>query len=116
MKRRFSQKRQTILELLQKSHEPLSVAQLHALVPAVDLVTIYRNLEYFSAEGSVKKFHLKNGESTFEYQTEPHHHAVCTDCDRVIHFKAPDSKIIKLLGLENFEVNELEVTVRGTCR
>jgi hypothetical protein len=34
----------------------------------------------------------------------------------VVHFTAPDEKIKKLLGIEDFEVDDLEVTVRGTTR
>jgi len=32
----------------------------------------------------------------------------------VIHFTAPNKKIIKLLGLEDFNIEELEITVRGS--
>jgi Fe2+ or Zn2+ uptake regulation protein len=115
MKRRRSKKRDAILAVLQKTHQPLSAAVLHEHLPEIDLVTIYRNLEIFAAEKLVKKFHFDGAEAQYEYQHEPHHHAICTDCERVIHFKAPDKKIIKLLGLEGFAVDELEVTVRGKC-
>ena len=85
-------------------------------LPDVDLVTIYRNLELFTSEKLIKRVALSANEAQYEYQQEPHHHAICIDCEKVIHFKAPDAKIIKLLGLEGFEVDELEVTVKGKCR
>lgn len=115
MIRRRSKKRDAILEVLQKNHKPLSAAAIHQELPHIDLVTIYRNLELFAEDRVVRKFHFAGAEAHFEYQHEPHHHAICSDCDKVIHFKAPDKKIIKLLGLEGFEVEELEVTVRGKC-
>lgn len=116
MNRRRSKKRDAILAVLQQRHEPLSAAMVHEALPAVDLVTIYRNLELFAEERLVRKFHFAGAEAYFEYQSEPHHHAICSDCDKVIHFKAPDEKIIKLLGLEGFAVEELEVTVKGKCQ
>lgn len=112
---RLTKKRQAILDALKKSKEALSASELHALVPEVDLVTIYRNLENFTNEKIIKKLQLGSQEACFEYQHEPHHHAICVECERVIHFTAPDAKIKKLLGIEDFLVDELEVTVRGIC-
>jgi Fe2+ or Zn2+ uptake regulation protein len=116
MQRRRSKKRDAILSVLQKNHQPLSAAMVHRELPDIDLVTIYRNLELFAEEKTLKKFHFDGAEAHFEYQHEPHHHAICADCDKVLHFKAPDKKIIKLLGLSDFEVDELEVIVKGRCK
>ena len=112
---RLTKKRQAILDVLQEEKEALSAAQVHKLVPELDLATVYRNLEYFTKEKVIKKLQLGSQESKFEYQHEPHHHAICTECERVIHFTAPDEKIKKLLGVGDFKVEELEVTVRGVC-
>lgn len=114
MKKRLTKNRQAILDVLQQQPAALSAAEVHALLPKMDLATVYRSLEYFTDEKVIKKLQLGTLESRFEYQHEPHHHAVCATCEKVIHFTAPDKKIIKLLGLEDFDVQELEVTVRGT--
>ena len=116
MQKRFSKKRQQILDVLQHKRAPLTAAELHAALPEINLTTIYRNLELFSKEKIIKKLQLGEQEARYEYQTEPHHHAVCEQCEQVIHFTAPDKKIIELLGLHDFDVEELEVTVRGTHR
>lgn len=108
-------KRQAVLDVLKSHHGTLSAADIHSSLPDTDLVTIYRTLELFTKEKLVKQFHLDGKEAVYEYQHEPHHHAVCTECERVIHFTAPDEQIKKLLGIEDFEVDELEVTVKGRC-
>lgn len=113
---RLTKKRQQILETLEQHHGTLSAAAIHARLPEIDLATIYRNLELFTAEKLIKKIHLDSTEAVFEHQSEPHHHALCTDCERVIHFTAPDDQIKQLLGIADFDVDEIEVTVRGTCR
>lgn len=114
VKRRHSKKREAILVALQNHHGALSAADIHGLVPEIDLVTVYRNLEVFVADKLVRKLHLGQGtEAVYEYAKEAHHHAICADCDEVIHFTAPNKKIIELLGLKDFEVDELEVIVKG---
>ena len=114
--KKLTKKRQAILEVLQNSHEALSASEVHSQVSDIDLATVYRSLEFLTNEKLIRKLQLGTQEARFEYQKEHHHHAICTECERVIHFTAPDEKIKKLLGVGDFEVDELEVTVRGTCR
>jgi len=115
MNRRHSKKREQILAVLEKAKTALSVSEIHGLLPTIDKVTIYRNLDLFVSLGTVKALHLSGTETLYEFQRHPHHHAVCTDCEKMIHFTAPDEKIKKLLGLADFDIHELEVTVRGIC-
>lgn len=115
MTKRYSKKREQILHILEHSKAALSAGAIHDLLPEIDQVTIYRNLDLFVSEGVVKKLHFGGTETLFEFHRDPHHHAVCMDCEKVIHFTAPDEKIKKLLGLNDFKVHEMEVTVRGIC-
>jgi Fur family peroxide stress response transcriptional regulator len=112
---KLTTKRQAVLDTLKNNHGTMSAADIHSTLPNIDLVTIYRTVELFTKEKMIKQFHLTSGEAQYEYQTEPHHHAVCTTCERVIHFTAPDQKLKKLLGIEDFDVDEIEVTVKGIC-
>jgi len=111
----LTKKREQILDVLKNHSGTLSAAAIHTKLPEIDLVTIYRNLDLFVKEKMIKQIHLGTDEAQYEYQHEPHHHAVCIECEKVIHFTAPDAKIKKLLGLEDFQVDEIEVTVRGIC-
>lgn len=114
-KLRMTKQRHAILDVLQKTPAALSAAEVHERVPSIDLATIYRNLEHFTEAKFIKKLQLGSTEARFEYQAEPHHHAVCSKCERVIHFTAPDKKLKKILGVPDFDVDEIEVTVRGVC-
>lgn len=114
MQKRFSQKREDIRTLLATQGGALSATAIHAALPHIDLTTVYRNLDQFVADGDVKKITL-SGEALYEYQPHPHHHAVCDECQRIIHFTAPDEKIKQLLGLEDFTISNLELTVHGIC-
>lgn len=113
---KLTPKRNKILHTLKLHHGTLSAAEIHQKLPDMDLVTIYRNLDLFVKEKMIKKIPLGTEEAQYEFQHEPHHHAVCTDCNKVVHFTAPSEKIKKLLGLKDFQVDEIEVTVRGICK
>lgn len=115
MQRRHSKKRDEIKAVLINQSGALSATAIATALPHLDLSTIYRNLDIFVMDGVVKKLNLDSGEALYESQSQPHHHAVCTDCNRIIHFTAPDAKIKKLLGLNDFIITNLEVTVRGIC-
>lgn len=112
---RMTKKRKSILSVLQSHKGTLTAKDVHTKLPSVDLATVYRNLDAFVKEKFITKVHLDTEEAHYEYQKEPHHHAVCSKCDKVIHFTAPDKKLKSALGLKNFEVDSIEVTVRGIC-
>lgn len=112
---RLTKHRQEILNVLKKSHGALSASAISKVLPQINLVTIYRGLEYFVNAGLIKKLNFGEQGSQYEIQEEPHHHAICHDCDRVIHFTLDDNKIKKALALTDFKIEELEITVRGTC-
>ena len=113
-KRRFSKKRAEILAVLEASHDALSAAEIHRTLPHLDLATIYRNLELFVADKIARKLHLGDtGEARYEVTSHPHHHAICTDCHEVLHFTAKTDALVKALDLPNFDIEDIEITVRG---
>lgn len=115
--RRFSKKRAEILALLETSQEALSAAEIHSALPHLDLATIYRNLELFVTDKVARKLHLTDtGEACYEVASELHHHAICTDCAEVLHFTAKNDVLIHALNIPDFDIDEIEVTVRGRHR
>ena len=113
--RRKSAKREKILNALREAEGALSAADIHKKILEIDLTTIYRNLELFVSDGLIKKLSIDQSEAVYEYKEEDHHHAICTDCDKVIHFHASDEEIMKLIRVPGFEPESLELTVRGKC-
>jgi len=108
-------KRQIILDTLKKKHTTISARDLAMLLPEIDQATIYRNLDFFVKHSLVNKYVFDGSESVYEFAEPNHHHAVCNNCDKVIHIHAPDKKMLELLGVKDFEVQSLQVTVRGKC-
>lgn len=108
--------RQEILNTLTHCGEALSAAAVHTQLPHINLVTIYRALDFLADNGLVRKLRLDGEEALYEVQHEPHHHAVCTDCGKVIHFTVNDKALQQEFALPGFAITDLEVTLRGRCR
>jgi len=113
---RLTPHRKSILTTLACHKGTLSAAELHAKLPNVNLVTIYRNLDTLSEAGHIKKLFLSGKEAVYEYQKQPHHHAICTECDAVIHFETEATKLKEALQLKGFDITDVDITVRGTCQ
>lgn len=113
---RLTKKREELLAVLKHHHGALSATTLHEKLPHIDLVTIYRNLELFTEEKIIKRLHLHSNEAVYEYQSHPHHHAVCSDCDTVLHFDVSEDVLRKLVTLKNFDIESVELVVTGRCK
>ena len=113
---KLTKKRRAILDVLKRNQEALSAKEINQLLPDVDLVTVYRNLELFVAEKIITQLNFSGHDTKFEYQETPHHHAVCTECNKVIHFDVSNSELKPLLKVSDFNVDEVEVTLRGYCK
>lgn len=113
---RITKLRQQILAVLEQSHEAMSASDIHQALPHINLVTIYRNLDSFTNESIVKKLHLGEQESVYEIQKTPHHHAICDECNKIIHFTLEEKSLIPKLALPEFVIEDLEFVVRGKCR
>lgn len=113
---RLTKHRQEVLSALESASEALSAAQIHSLLPQINLVTIYRTLEYFTNEGLTKRLYLNDQEAQYELADEPHHHAVCDYCDRVIHFTVDEAALLKHFSFKDFNISDIDITVRGHCQ
>ena len=113
---RLTPHRSQVLEYLTHTPRALSATLIHAALPHINLVTIYRILDYLVENQAVKKVHLSGDESLFEVQHEPHHHAVCSVCGKIIHFTTNDTSLIKEFSIPGFVIHSLEVTIHGQCK
>ncbi len=106
--------RQEILAVLTKSQGALSANEIQKQLPHINLATIYRNLETFVTHRQIKKLSFAD-EARYEIQETPHHHAICAQCNEVIHFTLNDKKLIKEFALPDFTIEDIEITIRGKC-
>lgn len=84
--------------------------------------TLYRLMTRLVQEGYVKRF-VKGNSRKFVYQyvngkhCSSHLHLKCILCGQLIHLDDKDSKSLRqqVLKQNNFEINEAETTLFGTC-
>lgn len=112
---RLTKHRQEILGVLEAKTAALTAQDIHAALPHINLVTIYRNLETFVAADLVKKLHLGEAEASYEIQEHPHHHAICDECGDVIHFTIDEAALLKHFHFKDFAITDLDITVHGIC-
>ena len=113
---KLTRKQEQILAALRAATGCLSARELAAKLPDIDQATVYRNLDRFTKEGIVKKHVFDGSEAVYDYAEPGHHHAVCADCEKVIHFSVSDEEIIKKLDIKDFDIESVDLVVRGKCR
>jgi len=78
---RRTKERVSVLRTLMRLHAPCTVDFLRAeLLGLIHKVTLYRMLEQFADAGIVERVTHPDGVRRYEYQSEHHHHIVCTEC------------------------------------
>ena len=85
--------------------------------PTISMGTVYRNLNLLAEQGKILRIKVPGGADRYDGTIAPHNHAVCTRCGMVMDYDYSFDDLNKAL-LENsgFKCEELNITVRGTCK
>lgn len=117
--RKGSKQKDAIIEYFKLHHDHPSAKELHAILrksmPNVSLATVYRNLDKLVEVGILRRVGSVD-EDRFDYIIEPHSHAVCLKCGKVIDFTCGlDWEFFqKQLG-DKFRVSDRGITIEGLC-
>jgi Fur family ferric uptake transcriptional regulator len=119
---RLTAQRQLVLEAVSRlGHAtPEDICgEVRATAHAVNISTIYRNLELLEELGLVAHAHLGHGAPTYHATTEePHVHLVCSRCDAVepVPTELVETVIARLRQERGFRVDIRHITFSGLCR
>lgn len=110
--------RMRVLEALQGASQPMSHADIEALLPDADRVTLYRVLDSLVACGLALKAVDPRGVFRFSAsgahrEHQGHVHFRCTDCGGVFCLKAAPPPPPKLP--RGFQLAAVEYDLRGVC-
>lgn len=111
---RITQPRREVLEFLCKQSKPVSVKNIELKLPQINIVTLYRILEYFIEHNVVNELTHDPKEKFFELSDpyhEHHHHTICRKCGRVNSLKCK----LEIPPLKDFTPDAHVVTVYGYC-
>jgi Fur family ferric uptake transcriptional regulator len=115
-----------VLAVLEPVNGHLSVAEIHRRLrdcrPAdtqpPDLATIYRTVTTLVDQGVLHALILEGGVTTYGLATDPHHHAVCTQCGSIIEVPAQQltSALEHAMAGSSFTLSEQAgLTLHGLC-
>jgi Fe2+ or Zn2+ uptake regulation protein len=121
--RRVTRSREAILAILERTHHPLSVAEIHEALKrekiSVDLVTVYRTLSVFKELGMISRVELQEGQFRYElcHGREHHHHIRCRGCGRIADLMlCPLKKVMAAVERETrFLIEEHSLEFIGWC-
>ena len=122
---RYTNTRRTIVEILARARQPLTVEQLRSLSGA-PLSSVYRTVAVLEDAALVHRFTNNNSEfARFELAEDlmgHHHHLACASCGTMTDFKLPDhieadlDRALSLLAKkQHFTVDQHRLDIIGTC-
>ena len=121
IKHRNTHQRQIILDELSKLKTHPSAAELYEIVrrkvPNISLGTIYRNLEFLSESGQIKKLTLTGEQARFDGDISSHLHVRCDVCGRVddFEYEVGDPVAESPNKLRGYKINGCRMEFYGIC-
>ena len=89
--------------------------QTKKIIPKISLGTVYRNLKQLSKDGEINTIYDGNI-ARYDWNIESHDHLKCTQCGDLldVHLAHDEFKSIVKTKFK-FDVDDVEMTVIGTC-
>lgn len=116
---RATRQRDAIKAAIGAARRPLSPQEVlegaRAIVRALGIATVYRNLKLLVAEGTVQVITLPGESPRYEMREAAHHHHFqCTTCRRVYDVPGCPGDL-RRLAPRGFTVEHHDVTLYGRC-
>lgn len=83
-------------------------------IPALSKTTVYNTLKQFVEKGIVQIINIEDNETRYDADTSTHGHFKCLKCGMLYDFSF-DNSSIKISGLDNFDIHQTHLYVKGTC-
>ena len=88
-------------------------------VPGISLATVYKSLETLVSCGLATRLSYSDGSARYDGRTDPHHHARCVSCGRVMDVPGEftrDEMEGLAEGLPGFSVSGYRLELTGRCK
>lgn len=119
---KVTDQRLAIIRELEQSHHHFRsaediLASLKQNTPALNLSTLYRNLEVFKVCGFLHQMN-QEGRQLFKLlcSDDHHHHLICTRCGKTTEFEfCPQSEMEEVAAREHFRLTSHTIELFGLC-
>jgi Fur family transcriptional regulator, peroxide stress response regulator len=118
---RFTEQRAAVYRFLQDTDRHPSADEVFTtvrhVIPDISLATVYKSLETLVSCGLASKLTYGDGSARYDGRTDPHPHARCLTCGKVLDLPGSlDSAALSNLGeLPGFSVEGYRLEVVGVC-
>ena len=118
---RYSKQRELVLKTVMDNLIHPTAQEIYNMTrekdPTISMGTVYRNLNLLAEQGKILRIKVPGGADRYDGTIAPHNHAVCTRCGMVMDYDYSFDDLNKsLLEKSGFKCEELNITVRGTCK
>ena len=118
---RYSKQRELVLKTVMDNLIHPTAQEIYNMTrekdPTISMGTVYRNLNLLAEQGKILRIKVPGGADRYDGTIAPHNHAVCTKCGMVMDYDYSFDDLNKaLLEKSGFKCEELNITVRGTCK
>jgi len=119
---RFTEQRAAVFRFLHSTDVHPSADEVFSSVrrelPGISLATVYKSLETLVGCGLAVKLTYSDGSARYDGRTDPHHHARCLACGRVMDIAGslPDQDLDELRAhADGFHVTGYRLELSGYC-
>lgn len=118
----YSKQRELVLQTVLKNPVHPTANAVYRLVrrqnPKISLGTVYRNLNFLSEMGMLRKISMPLGSDRFDGRLDEHYHMACTRCGRVFDVECGALRELdrQIMALQGFEVKNRHLLLTGLCR
>jgi len=118
----YSKQRELILRTVLENPIHPTADAVYELVrrenPRISLGTVYRNLNFLSEMGILRKISMPVGSDRFDGRLDEHYHMTCTACGRVFDVECGTLKDLdrRIMESQGFRVREHHLLLTGLCR
>ena len=116
----FSEKREAIHSVLRENKEHPSAEYIYGTLKPrftrLSLGTVYRNLQGFKKEGTVRSLAVVDGQERFDGNTTEHAHFICDKCGAVTDLDIPlPDEIGASVRQDGYQIDVRLLFIRGLC-
>lgn len=118
----YSKQRELVFQtVLQNPIHPTADAvyeQVRRENPKISLGTVYRNLNFLSEMGMLRKISMPVGSDRFDGRLDEHYHAACACCGQVFDLEWEALRQLDgwMLEDQGFEVQKRHLLLTGICQ
>jgi Fur family ferric uptake transcriptional regulator/Fur family peroxide stress response transcriptional regulator len=117
----LTKQRQAVLRVIRESDQHLTANEVfedaRRILRGISFATVYNSLRYLKNEGLIGEVRFGTDAARYDPRLSRHDHALCNECGKLVDLELTIPEGLMEEGAErsNFEVNSIEITLRGLC-